>query len=162
MCLEPDSLSSALACPLDLGARPPCRRLRARVSRMPSHLNHHSSAQNHLYGSHLPREIGPALALICEDACDLLASTSLPSFPVFLTYSASLTQDSLFLIGLGLPPALDLCAGYSFSLECFPPDIGLPGAGFRPRPRPFLGLPERRQKALGGTRVWSRQVLLRP
>ena len=24
MCLEPDSLSSALACPLDLGARPTC------------------------------------------------------------------------------------------------------------------------------------------
>lgn len=37
-----------------------------------------------------------------------------------------------------------------------------PGAGFRPRPRPFLGLPERRRKALGGTRVWSWQVLLRP
>ena len=29
MCLEPDSLSSALACPLDLGARPTCRGLRA-------------------------------------------------------------------------------------------------------------------------------------
>ena len=27
MCLEPDSLSSALACPLDLGARPTCRGL---------------------------------------------------------------------------------------------------------------------------------------
>ena len=30
MCLEPDSLSSALAFPLDLGARPLCRRLRGR------------------------------------------------------------------------------------------------------------------------------------
>ena len=30
MCLEPDSLSSALACPLDLGARPTCRGLRDR------------------------------------------------------------------------------------------------------------------------------------
>ena len=29
MCLDPDSLSSALACPLDLGARPTCRGLRA-------------------------------------------------------------------------------------------------------------------------------------
>ena len=29
MYLEPDSLSSALACPLDLGARPTCRGLRA-------------------------------------------------------------------------------------------------------------------------------------
>ena len=29
MCLEPNSLSSALACPLDLGARPTCRGLRA-------------------------------------------------------------------------------------------------------------------------------------
>ena len=29
MCLEPDGLSSALACPLDLGARPTCRGLRA-------------------------------------------------------------------------------------------------------------------------------------
>ena len=27
MCLEPDSLSSALACPLDLGARQTCRGL---------------------------------------------------------------------------------------------------------------------------------------
>ena len=129
---------------------------------MPSHLNHHSSAQNHLYGSHLPREIGQALALICEDACDLLASTSLPSFPVFLTYSASLTQDSLFLIGLGLPPALDLCAGYSFSLECFPPDIGLipphqlsthlPHLPSKIPPTPDILDPSPRLPSLGGAR----------
>ena len=49
MCLEPDSLSSALACPLDLGARPTCRGLRA-----PLYANYQGIPQGEL----CPRDLG--------------------------------------------------------------------------------------------------------
>ena len=109
MCLEPDSLSSALACPLDLGARPTCRGLRA-----PLYANYQGLPQGEL----CPRE-GKRPRLRSQAVPSLVPAEASPKRGRQAPPPAPSISPECVLTLEGLDPRANLCTHVARGYCCY-------------------------------------------